>query len=64
MKKLDLWRKITNISFYVCLALIVLDTFFFEDVGFYSFLTVVEISAVGLLFLSSIMMFILKKQKK
>lgn len=56
------WKKISNYSFYLCGVLIVVHTFFFEDVGFYSVLSLIEIIALSSLLFSELMKIIIKRR--
>ncbi len=56
------WKKVSTISFYSSAVLLIMDTFFFENVGFYSFLTVLEITSLITLIVSSLILFFLKRR--
>ncbi len=56
------WKKISTVSFYSSAILLIMDTFFFEDVGFYSFLTIIEIISLVTLVVSSLILFLLKRR--
>jgi hypothetical protein len=62
MKNLYFWRRLSNIAIYLCGFLLVVDTFFFNGTGFYSFLTIIEITALCLLLISELMKFYLKRK--
>lgn len=62
MNNILFWKKVSVLSFYSSAILIIADTFFFEDVGFYSFLTVIEIVSLVALALSSLILFVLKRR--
>jgi len=56
------WKKISIISFYSSVLLLIADTFFFEGVGFYSILTIIEVISLITLSVSSLMLFLIKRK--
>ncbi len=62
MSNIVFWKKISIVSFYSSAILLVIDTFFFEDVGFYSLLTILEIISLVTLVVSSLILFLLKRR--
>ena len=60
MKNLDLWKRLSSIALYTGGALLIVDTFFLEDIRFLPYISALELMALALLLFSGVMILLLK----